>query len=598
MDATLKDKLGGLPTAPGVYEMLDQKGKLIYVGKARNLKNRVGSYFTGVKDAKTTALVDKIRDVTWTITTNEIEALILEANLIREHRPRYNIILRDDKHYPYLKINLNKPYPKVEVVRRKVDDGSAYFGPYASIGGIRTILNIIESLFPLRTCSDREMDHRSRPCLQYQIHRCLAPCMDYITPEAYGLLIQEVLLLLSGKEKELVRRLKIKMQEYSATMAFEQAAKVRDQLVVIGKLTEAQIIDKGHAKERDVIGLYRGDKKASIMVFFIRDGNISAKEHYYLEHQEGAEDGDILQAFLEQFYANRLPGRELILAKDPSDLAMAEAFLRFRKGLGVSLVIPKRGEKLKLLALANDNAQERYRQEEETQRRKEQEIAKGLLSLGEYLELPKSPKRIECYDISNISGTHTVASMVVFTDGRPDKGQYRKFKIRTVEGPNDFASMEEVLKRRLGMELPVADLMIIDGGKGQLSSARTILKEAGFGDVPVFGLAKKEELLFQEGRLEPIFIPRQDKALLLLKEIRDEAHRFAITYHRSLRDKEMIASVFDEISGIGPKRKKALLQAFGSLRGIRRASLDDIIKVVGSRNAAEKVKDTIGDEQD
>lgn len=599
MERKIEDKLKTLPGRPGVYEMLDEKGKILYVGKAVHLKNRVSSYFKGVKDPKTSALVDKIRDIAWTLTGSEVEALILEANLIRENRPKYNILLRDDKHYPYLKISLENRYPKIQVVRRKINDGAAYFGPYASIGSMKQALGTIESIFPLRTCSDHELANRSRPCLQYQIKRCLAPCMGYVTEEEYASLVRQTILLLSGKEKELLKQLRVRMAEYSDALAFEKAAKVRDQIQVLGKLREAQIIDKGHALERDVIGFHEGESRSSVMVFFVREGNLLDKESYFLDHPKDEDRGEILRAFLAQFYASRRPAREILLPQPltEEENAVLEELLGALRGSRVRLFHPLRGEKKKLLDLANANAAEKYRQREDSDRYRRQELERGLKSLQSYLELPKPPRRIECYDISNISGTNTVASMVVFTDGQADNKEYKKFRIRTVEGPNDFASMEEVLGRRLRMEgVPKPDLMIIDGGRGQLSSALKILKDAGFGEIPVFGLAKKEELLFREGSSQPIFIPRQDKALFLLREIRDEAHRFAITYHRQLRDREMTASVFDEIEGIGPKRKKELLKAFGSVNGIRKASLDDIMEVIKNRQIAARIKDIIGED--
>jgi len=591
----LETKLKSLPAEPGIYEMLDEKGKIIYVGKAVNLKNRVTSYFKGAKDSKTTALVGKIADINWTITTNEVEALILESNLIKENKPKYNIILRDDKHYPYLKINVNDKYPKIQVVRRKINDGAVYFGPYATIGGVKGILKLLEAIFPLRTCSDNELKHRSRPCLQYQIKRCGAPCMDFITPEEYKQLVDEAVMFLRGREKELVKGLKQKMIDYSKNMEFEKAGKVRDQIEVIGKLTASQIIDKGHAKERDVIGLFEGEKKTSVMILFIRDGNIYNKENYFLEHQTGETKEDVLKAFLEQYYLNHKPAKEILLPQ-AYDFSQTEEYLCYQKGNKVKLLVPQKGEKKQLVDLANMNALESYRQKEEVRKIKEKELKEGLINLKKYLYLKNDPKRIECYDISNISGTNTVASMVVFTDGLADKKEYRKFKIKTVEGPNDFKSMEEVLTRRFKMkDLPKPDLVLIDGGKGQLSSALKIMKGYGIEDIDILGLAKKEELLFKADQSEGIFIPRGDKALHIMTGIRDEAHRFAITYHRNLRDKEMIASVFDEIEGVGPKRKKLLLQEFGSVGGIRKADISDIIRLLGNEKLARKIKDVLGD---
>lgn len=591
----VEKKLKLLPEDPGVYEMLDEKGKIIYVGKAVNLKNRVSSYFKGAKEPKTAALVEKIRDINWTITGSEVEALILESNLIKENKPKYNIILRDDKHYPYLKIDLKDKFPRIQVVRRKLNDGAQYFGPYATIGGIKGMTKVLEAIFPLRTCSDNELKHRQRPCLQYQIKRCLAPCVSLCSEEEYRTLIEETVMFLKGREKELLAQLKKRMNEHSRLMEYEKAAKTRDQIEVINKLTANQIIDKGHARERDIIGLYQGEKKTSVMILFIRDGNIIGKENYFLEHQLGEKRSAVQQAFLEQYYINHVPGKEVLLSETLENDDTQE-YLSFQRGSKVHVLVPKKGEKKKLVELACLNAQEKYREQEVERINKEQELEKGLASLKEYLDLKRLPKRIECYDISNISGTNIVASMVVFTDGEPDKKEYRKFKIRTVEGPNDFKSMEEVLTRRFKMtELPVPDLVIIDGGKGQLSSALKIMKGYGMEDIDIVGLAKKEEILFKEGDSEGIYIPRGEKALHIVTAIRDEAHRFAITYHRTIRDKEMVASIFDEIEGVGPKKKKLLLQEFGSVAGIRKAGIDDIIRVVGNEKLARKIKDILGD---
>lgn len=595
----LVNKLKSLPKDSGVYEMLDEKGKIIYVGKAVNLKNRVTSYFKGKKDSKTTALVEKIKDINWIITGNELEALILEGNLIKEKRPKYNIILRDDKHYPYIKINLKEDFPRLQFVRRKVDDGNLYFGPYASIGSISSVLKLIQSLFPIRTCSNNELKNRNRPCLQYQIKRCMAPCVGYIQKEEYGKLIEEIILLLKGKEKELLKALEAKIKELSYNLEFEKAAKVRDQLEVIKRLVQEQIIDKGHVKERDIIGTYIGGKKTSIMVFYQRDGNISNKESYFLEHQPLEEKENIVKAFLEQFYNNKASGKEIIIdtGKMPlEEINSLERFLTYIRGDKVSIINPKIGEKRKLLKLAENNAYEKYRQKIEADSYYEKELGKALLSLKNYLGLNKIPNRIECYDISNISGTDTVASMAVYIKGKADNKEYRKFKINSVEGPNDFLAIEEVIGRRFKQNWPLPDLVLIDGGKGQLSSAIKIIRDHGLPEVEICSLAKKEELVFKEGQNEGIYIPRQEMALKILQGVRDEAHRFAITYHRSLRDKKITASVFDSIEGVGPKKKKALLKAFKSVIGIRRATIEKIAQVVKNKQLADKIKDVIGDE--
>ncbi|AMP21161.1 hypothetical protein AZF37_08325 [endosymbiont 'TC1' of Trimyema compressum] len=604
MEDKIQNKLNLLPKSSGVYEMLDENGKVIYVGKSINLKNRVSSYFKGKKDAKTEALVKQIRDFRFTVTESELEALVLECNLIKEKKPKYNILLRDDKNYPYLKIRTDHPFPRLEVVRRRKKDSALYFGPYTNTTNMREVIKIIESVFTLRSCSDHELKHRFRPCLNYQIKRCFAPCVGYISEKEYAEIINDVVLFLTGKEKSLLRHLKVEMKKASEEMAFEKAAKIRDQVNAINRVIETQRMDVKDLNSRDVIGFYEGAGVTSAVIFFIREGKVIDKESYFLDHLKGEAKEDVLKAFLEQYYYGHLVPREILLPFKIEGMENLEHLFSIKRKKKADLVVPQKGEKKALIRLAYDNAKENYEQKKALKKREEEKRKQSLEGLKNFLKLQKIPKRIECYDISHIQGSHTVASMVVFTDGVPDKGQYRKFKIRTVDGPDDFKSMEEVLERRFknfgkdkeGFNI-LPDLLVIDGGKGQLSSARKILKKLGLSHVATFGLAKREELLFKEDELDPIVLPRQSESFYLVQRIRDEAHRFAITFHRQQRDDSMTASIFDEIEGVGPKRKKDLLQAFGSVSGIRKASVEEIVAVIGNQQLGERVKDIIGDEK-
>ena len=604
MEDKIQNKLNLLPKSSGVYEMLDKNGKVIYVGKAINLKNRVSSYFKGKKDAKTEALVKQIRDFRFTVTESELEALVLECNLIKEKKPKYNILLRDDKHYPYLKIRTDHPFPRLEVVRRRKKDSALYFGPYTNTTSMREVIKIIESVFTLRSCSDHELKHRFRPCLNYQIKRCFAPCVGYISKKEYAEIINDVVLFLTGKEKSPLRHLKVEMKKASEEMAFEKAAKIRAQVNAINRVIEPQRMDVKDLNSRDVIGFYEGAGVTSVVIFFIREGKVIDKESYFLDYLKEEAKEDVLKAFLEQYYYGHLVPREILLPFKIEGMKNSEHLFSIKRKKKADLVVPQKGEKKALIRLAYDNAKENYEQKKALKKREDEKRNQSLEGLKIFFKLQKIPKRIECYDISHIQGSYTVASMVVFTDGVSDKGQYRKFKIRTVDGPDDFKSMEEVLERRFknfgkdkeGFNI-LPDLLIIDGGKGQLSSARKILKKLGLSHVATFGLAKREELLFKEDELDPIVLPRQSESFYLVQRIRDEAHRFAITFHRQQRDDSMTASIFDEIEGVGPKRKKDLLQAFGSVSGICKASVEEIVVVIGNQQLGERVKDIIGDEK-
>jgi len=589
------EKLKLLPDSPGVYIMKDARGKIIYVGKAIVLKNRVRQYFQSSRNQapKVRAMVSHVADFETIMTANEVESLILEANLIKKHRPRYNIRLKDDKSYPYVKVTVQEEYPRVFITRRVLRDGARYFGPYTNVTALRDSLKLLKRLFPLRTC--RTMP--DRPCLEYHIKRCLAPCVGKVTAEDYRAMIRAVLLFLEGRTDDVERELEHRMNLAAEAYHFETAARLRDQLAAVRKAAERQNIVTG-AGDQDAIGMARSAAGVCVQIFFIRGGKMIGREHFLLRGSEEESDADILRAFLEQYYnqATFVP-REVLLPHTIDDAARAviEQWLAEKKGGGkVALLTPQRGTKHDLVMMATGNA-EKFLADEETRRSLADEQTLGAVEeLGRYLGLKKPPHRMECFDISHNQGQETVASMVVFEGGMPKKSDYRRFKIKSAEGkPDDFLSMREVTTRRyVGLpedELP--DLIIIDGGKGQLSSALEIIRnEAGHKDVPVVGLAKQFELIFTEGNSEPVELPRRSQSLYLVQRIRDEAHRFAITFHRKLRGKRNLVSVLDHIVGVGPKRRQSLWSHFGTLDKIKAASVDELVAAPGmNRPAAEAI---------
>ena len=595
MTDLVAEKLKLLPDSPGVYIMKDAHGKIIYVGKAIVLKNRVRQYFQSSRNQapKVHAMVSHIADFETIMTANEVESLILEANLIKKHRPRYNIRLKDDKSYPYVKVTVQEEYPRVFITRRVVRDGARYFGPYTNVTALRDSLKLLKRLFPLRTC--RTMP--DRPCLEYHIKRCLAPCVGKVTEEDYRAMIRAVLLFLEGRTDDVERELEHRMNLAAEAYHFETAARLRDQLSAVRKAAERQNIVTG-AGDQDAVGMARSAAGVCVQIFFIRSGKMIGREHFLLHGSEEESDADILRAFLEQYYnqATFVP-REVLLPQmiDAAGQGVIERFLAEKKGGGkVALLTPQRGTKHDLVMMATGNA-EKFLADEETRRSLADEQTLGAVAeLGRYLGLKKPPHRMECFDISHNQGQETVASMVVFEDGMPKKSDYRRFKIKSAEGkPDDFLSMREVTTRRyVGLpeeELP--DLIIIDGGKGQLSSALEIIRnEAGHKNVPVVGLAKQFELVFTEGNPEPVELPRHSPSLYLIQRIRDEAHRFAITFHRKLRGKRNLVSVLDHIVGVGPKRRQSLRMHFGTLDKIKAASVDELAAAPGmNRPAAEAV---------
>lgn len=612
MALTLTDKIKNIPPRPGVYLYKDADGQVIYVGKAVSLKNRVRSYFqAGAKQApKVKAMLRRAVDLDYIVTDSEMEALILENNLIKKHRPKYNVLLKDDKTYPYIKVTVQEEFPRVHITRRVVKDGARYFGPFTHAGAVNETLRLLKKIFPLRTCKQREPAPRDRPCLNYHIRRCLGPCCNLVERPAYRETVNEVVLFLEGRQEDLMKRLRQRMEQAAENLEFEKAAELRDQLLAVEKIVERQKVVSTDLVDQDVIAMARGFDEACLTVFFIRGGKLIGREQYFLEGTDTLERGEVMATFVQQFYnQTEVVPAEILLSEEIEGAPLIAAWLSELRGSKVNIKVPKRGDKHKLVAMAAQNALLSLEQTQLERQAGRQAVDGALAELMAALDLAEPPRRMECYDISNIQGTETVASMVVFEDGKPAKDQYRRFKIRTVEGPNDFASMKETLSRRLsrareeqaqveGGELAanrakftrLPDLIIIDGGKGQLSAAREAMLEQGFAHIPAFGLAKEEELLFAPGRPDPIRLPGESRGLQMLQRLRDEAHRFAVTYHRKLRTRRNLKSVLDEIEGIGAVRRRELYKAYKSLDAIKQASPEELAKVPGMNiKAAEAV---------
>jgi excinuclease ABC subunit C len=588
---TLEEKLQNLPDAPGVYLMKDAKGHMIYIGKAVSLKSRVRSYFQkGPKGEKTEIMVKQINDLETIVTHTELEALALESNLIKKHRPRYNVILRDDKNYPYLRFDVKTEYPRLEVVRRLKKDGALYYGPYVPAGGMWETLALIRRTFPIAPCKiEFKTDRPGRPCLQFQIGRCLGPCTGEADKVRYQDLVNQVRLLLEGKNRDLLDMLKQRMEEASQKMEYERAAELRDRITKLeGALEKQKIISSGF-ENQDVIGMAFEAGRADIQTLFIRNGMLLGRKDFYLDEVRGMTEEEILNGFLHQFYAKEMiVPQEVLLPFDVSDCSMLETWLTEKSGAKVEILVPQRGRKRELVQMASDNAVQSLREHTLSRRSKE----RILMKLQEELGLINLPRRIEAFDISTIQGAESVASMVSFENNFPDKRQYKKFKIRTVAGQDDFASMAEVIERRYAKAKDAGtlpDLILIDGGKGQLNAALDVLRELGVEGPDVIGLAKARsgeegterefERVFLPGVDEPIILDPTSATTHLVARVRDEAHRFAITYHRKLRDKRAIRSELDDIAGIGDVRKKALLRHFGSVEKIRKATIDEIASV-------------------
>jgi len=588
----LEEKLKILPTEPGVYLFKNSKGRVIYVGKAINLRNRVKSYFSSqhADSPKTQALVRNIADVEYLLTDSEVEALILESNLIKKHKPKYNIRLTDDKSYPYLRVTLQEDFPRLEIVRTVKKDGSRYFGPYTNVGAVHETLKLLKRIFPIRSCKQGGLKKQERPCLNAFIQRCSAPCQGQITKDDYRKMVADIISFLEGKEETLVHKLEKQMKEAAERLDFEKAAELRDQLLSVEKVREKQKIVSGNFVDMDVLNYAQGAERACVQIFFVRGGKVMGGDHFILESGAEMEGREILSAFLKQYYyqAKYIPS-QILLPEEVPEKEVLTCWLAEKKGGKVVLKFPQRGYKKELLELAGKNAWESLQQETKIREQRKQKEELALIEIAGALNLLEKPHRLECYDISNIQGQEAVASMVVFEEGRPNRSEYRRFKIKTVEGPDDFASMAEVIRRRFEKGLRgderfsiLPDLVIVDGGKGQLAAARKVMKKLGVAQIPIVSIAEKEEEIYCEGQSLPIVLPRDSQALYLLQRIRDEAHRFAITYHRLLRGRRNLASVLDDIPGLGPQRKSALLQYFNfSLQRIRQASLEELQKVAG-----------------
>lgn len=581
----LQERLATLPDSPGVYIMKDASGKIIYVGKARVLKNRVRQYFQANKNhsAKVKAMVAKIADLETIITASEVEALILECNLIKKHCPRYNISLKDDKSYPYLRVTADD-FPRIILTRRIIHDGSRYFGPYTSGLAVKETLTLIRKIFPLRTCKT----FAKRPCLEFHIKRCLAPCADKVSREDYMRLVNAAEKFLEGRTAQVERELSAQMNAAAEALDFENAARLRDILLAVRKVVEKQkiVTDTGDV---DAIGLAQLNGVTCAQIFFVRDGKVTGRENFLLNGADNEAPAQIITAFIKQYYSRAtLSAAEILL---PVDLPDDDVKI-LSEWLGVKLITPKRGVKRSLVEMAIQNAEKFLSEESARRLLKDAQTLGAVEELKNFLHLPKLPRRMECFDISHIQGAETVASMVVFVDGLPDKKSYRRFKIRSTEGtPDDFLSMREVTARRYDTTDNLPDLIVIDGGLGQLNAALEVIR--GLGNIiPIVGLAKQFELIFVEGSSIPIELPRDSQSLKLMQRIRDEAHRFAITYHRTLRRKRNLKSELDNVAGIGVKRRTELFKHFGTLEKIKSATVEELSSVPSmNKSAAVALKD-------
>ncbi len=612
----LQTKLDNLPANPGVYLMKNDKGEIIYVGKAINLRNRVRSYFRELKpdQAKTKALVKHIVDLEYILADNELEALVLECNLIKKYRPKYNINLKDDKTYPYLKIT-KEDYPQVLVTRKVLKDGARYFGPYPSVNELRNSLEMIRKIFPFRSCKQKVFTNE-RPCLNAHIQMCYAPCIGRISKEEYNEMIEQVALFFEGKQDGLVKRLRQEMEQAAENLEFEQAARLRDQLQGVEQIMTQQKAVLGGEDDQDVIAMARGINQCCVQIFFVRGGKIVGRENYFLRGTDESSRGDVLASFMKQFYLNcQFIPRNILLEVELEEQDVLEQWLSEKRESRVYLKVPKRGQAKNLIELVGRNASEALAKQELEETHQEQRTNGALEQLQEALGLSELPRRMECYDISNTQGAESVASMVVFVDGKPKKDQYRRFKIKTVEGANDYASLKEVLTRRFrrglaeqeelaeeaeGKFAAFPDVIMMDGGRGQVNIALEVLKELQL-CIPVCGMVKDDRHRTRGLYYNNIEIPMDDHSepFLLITRMQDEAHRFAITYHRSLRGKRNLASVLDDIPGVGEKRKKNLLKHFGSFTKIKEASVEELLEVEGiNRTVAEEIYDYLKSHQD
>ena len=593
----LEERLKALPAKPGVYLMRDSRGEVLYVGKAVSLHNRLRSYFGSPSNLppKTEAMMSQVSDFDFYVTDSEQEALILENNLIKKYHPHYNVLLKDDKSYPYLKIDLTDPWPRVYMTRRLERDGSRYLGPFASAHSLKRTLNLIKRLFPFRSCKKPIEGTDSRACLEYDIHRCIGPCTGKVSQQEYRQVIKQVILFLEGRQEEVVRRLRRNMELASEKLEFEKAALLRDQLQAVEQVTQSQKVAGLGKGDQDIVALARSGDRAYVQVFFIRNGKLIGRDNFTLEGTQDEDLEQIMTSFIQQFYASASSVPRLILLQHPVlDKQLISDWLASLRGGPVELRVPQRGKKRALVEMVAENARQGLEQLQIKE--SPEKLSAALTELQEVLQLPRLPQRIECYDISNIQGTLAVGSMVVFEKGRPKTAHYRRFRIKTVCGADDYAMLKEVLRRRFkrvmeGTWAVLPDLVLIDGGRGQLNAALEAMGETGTSSVPVASLAKEQEEVFLTDSPLPIQLPRSSPALQLLQRLRDEAHRFAINYYQRLHRGRSLGSVLDEVPGIGPRRKRALLRKFGSLVAIKEASAEELAALPGmSRRLAERIK--------
>ncbi len=598
----LKGKLANMPTNPGIYQYKNATGKIIYVGKAKNLRSRVRSYFQRNRphDAKTNALLKKIADVEIIVVNSEAEALILEDTLIKKHKPRYNVMLRDDKTYPYVRVT-NEAYPRIYKTRKVIRDGSKYFGPYTEVRHLNYLLKLLRSVLKYRSCKLKlnEEDIRKgkfKICLDYHIKKCTGPCAAHISKISYNDNIKTAMQILQGKTKELEADLKSKMIALADELRFEEAADVRNQLTLLSDYIGGQKVVTTELIDRDVIGYCRIENSACTLIFMIREGKLVGKKHFIIANAVAQTDEEIVQATIEKWYmeAEIIP-KEIIVPVQPEEPEFILDWLKKKRGKSIELFEPKLGDKKKLLDLASANAEFMLREYFITVAKKDQLLSKSVLALQKDLRLPKAPVRIECFDNSHLQGTDYVSSMVCFVEGKPKKSEYRKFKLKEVEGNDDFAAMREVVRRRytklVEENLQLPDLIIVDGGKGQLSSAIEILNELGIYDkVSIIGLAKRLDEVFMPHESDSLMLPRTSAGLKLIQQLRDEAHRFAITYHRNLRDKRTFKTELTEIKGIGEITAEKLLKKFGSVKQIKLLKLEELLDAVGQKNAEALIR--------
>ena len=590
----IEEELKKLPSKPGVYLMHDDKDAIIYVGKAISLKNRVRQYFQSSrnKGVKIEQMVTHIARFEYIITDSELEALVLECNLIKEHRPKYNTMLMDDKTYPFIKVTVQEDFPRVLFARQMYKDKAKYYGPYTSAGAVKDTIDLIHKLYGIRTCNKQlpKMQGKERPCLNYHIHQCPAPCQGYISKEEYAKSVKKVLTFLNGDYAPILKELEEKMLKASEEMEFEKAIEYRELLNSVTKIAQKQKITSSDMEDKDVIAMSVDQHDAVVQVFFIRDGRLIGRDHFCLRIANGDSRPEVLSAFIKQFYAGTpyIP-REIMLQYEIEDAVLIEEWLSGRKGQKVHIQVPKKGQKEKLVELAKKNADMVLMQDRERIRREEGRTIGAMKEIANLLNLPKL-ERVEAYDISNISGFQTVGSMVVFEKGRPKRSDYRKFRIRGVQGVDDYASMEEVLTRRLSHYENYPDLIMMDGGRGQVNIALKVMQQLNI-EVPVCGMVKDDKHRTRGIYFHNIELPvdRDSEAFRLVTRIQDEAHRFAIEYHRSLRSKEQVHSVLDDIPGIGPARRKALMKSFQTLEDIKSATEEELAEVEGmnSRSARQ-----------